>query len=512
MKPNTEKTQFNNGCPRSQKSGASLNILSFIIALFALGSCEDTLVKSAECDITAFTVDGTAWTISGANITYTYPPETEVTPLTPAITVSEGATITPASGAAQDVFTAGGLSYTVTAENGTTKTYVAKATKELYSGCDITAFTVDNVAWTISGTDITYTYPLETMIAALTPIIEVSHGASITPASGTPQYLFPPEGVSYTVTAENGTTKTYTARATKEQYYGCDIISFVVDGRAWIIDGTDITYSYLPGTPIPPLSSAVIELSPRAALVGSSFTADGATYTIMGENGETKTYTARVTTSQSGVTGECRWAITADPGGYTLTISGNGDMAGYDSSNDIPWNGYKDEIRTLAIEDGVTSIAAWAFSGCSGLTSATISNSVTDIDVDAFRGCIGLTSVTIPNSVEYIGRQVFSGCTGLTSVVIPSSVKEFDYRSFENCSSLTSVTISSSVKWIGYQAFIGCSGLTSVINYSTTPQDISEGAFSDVSAVTLRVPSSALDAYKSAERWKDFGTIEAIQQ
>ena len=44
--------------------------------------------------------------------------------------------------------------------------------------------------------------------------------------------------------------------------------------------------------------------------------------------------------------------------------------------------------------------------------------SVTSIGAYAFRDCSGLTSVTIPNSVTSIGEHAFSGCSGLTAVHI----------------------------------------------------------------------------------------------
>ena len=59
----------------------------------------------------------------------------------------------------------------------------------------------------------------------------------------------------------------------------------------------------------------------------------------------------------------------------------------------------KDEIKSVTIKDGVTSIGEWAFDGCTGLTSITIPNSVTSIGDGTFYGCTGLTSITIPNSV-----------------------------------------------------------------------------------------------------------------
>ncbi|MDR1672335.1 MAG: DUF5018 domain-containing protein [Bacteroidales bacterium] len=84
------------------------------------------------------------------------------------------------------------------------------------AACDIVTFTVDGKPWNISGTNITATYPKATPETALTPVITASAGATVHPSSGTAQNLFAVQGVTYTVTAENGvTTKTYTAKATR---------------------------------------------------------------------------------------------------------------------------------------------------------------------------------------------------------------------------------------------------------------------------------------------------------
>ena len=151
-----------------------------------------------------------------------------------------------------------------------------------------------------------------------------------------------------------------------------------------------------------------------------------------------------------------------DKSTHKLTISGTGAMADYSNHYQTPWSSYANEIQTIEIGSGVTSIGNVAFSGCSGLTSVTIPNSVTSIGTNVFRDCIGLTSVTIPNSVTSIGDYAFHSCTGLTSVTIPNSVTSIGNYAFNGCSGLTSVTIPNSVTSIGSSAFSGCSGLTSV--------------------------------------------------
>ena len=80
--------------------------------------------------------------------------------------------------------------------------------------------------------------------------------------------------------------------------------------------------------------------------------------------------------------------------------------------------------QNTTIPNSVTSIGAWAFSGCSSLTSVTIGNSVTSIGAWAFDGCSSLTSVTIPNSVTSIGEDAFLDCTGLTSIYVPCGEME----------------------------------------------------------------------------------------
>ena len=171
-----------------------------------------------------------------------------------------------------------------------------------------------------------------------------------------------------------------------------------------------------------------------------------------------------------------------------LTISGSGDMHGYDPS-DAPWH---DRVKSAVIAEGVTSIGWYAFWGCESLTSVTIPDSVTSIGQHAFYDCKSLTSVTIPDSVTSIGDWAFSGCESLTSVTIPDSVTSIGDSAFRGCSSLTSVTIPDSVTSIGDWAFYYCTSLTSVtIPDSVT--SIGKEAFSECTSLTsVTIPDSVM--------------------
>ena len=175
-----------------------------------------------------------------------------------------------------------------------------------------------------------------------------------------------------------------------------------------------------------------------------------------------------------------------------LTISGSGDMHDYDDIPPYksPWHENGNQIRSVLMANGVTSIGNFAFYNCTSLTSVTIPDSVTSIGAWAFSGCASLTSVTIPDSVTSIDGDAFYNCASLASVTIPDSVTSIGVYAFYHCSSLTSVTIPDSVTSIGNSAFRHCTSLTSVtIPDSVT--SIGDWAFSDcVSLTSVTIPDS----------------------
>jgi hypothetical protein len=169
-------------------------------------------------------------------------------------------------------------------------------------------------------------------------------------------------------------------------------------------------------------------------------------------------------------------------------------------------------LTSVTIPNSVTSIGDNAFSGCTGLTSVTISDNVTSIRYGAFADCRNLASITIPNGVTSIGDGAFIRCSGLTSVTIPNSVTSIGKSAFYGCVGLPSVTIGSGVRSIGKEAFRSCVGLTSITSLKAVPPGIDTTTFADVplDSVCLFVPQTAINAYNSADVWKDFSCIQAI--
>ena len=165
----------------------------------------------------------------------------------------------------------------------------------------------------------------------------------------------------------------------------------------------------------------------------------------------------------------------------TLTISGKGDMANYNDKFNPPWDPYKDKITNVVINEGVTSVGAYAFRNYPSITSIKLSSSVTIINNLAVRGCEKLEEVIFSENsqLQIIGGSAFGGCTGLTSIEIPKSVTEIRYAAFSTCSKLQTVTFAdgSQVKTIADGAFYNCSNLATVIMKNVSPPTLYNNPF-----------------------------------
>lgn len=172
----------------------------------------------------------------------------------------------------------------------------------------------------------------------------------------------------------------------------------------------------------------------------------------------------------------------------TMVISGSGAM--WDGAGTTEYDTYKEQIKHIIFEDGVTSIGGyafnlftnletvefpdtvtriygWAFNGCSGLKELVIPDSVTSAGNWAFSSCTSLTDLSIGRGLTEISQGLFSGCTSLTTVVIPDSVTFIGPNAFECCSSLKNVTIPTSVTAIGHstsqgRSFANCDSLEEI--------------------------------------------------
>ena len=234
------------------------------------------------------------------------------------------------------------------------------------------------------------------------------------------------------------------------------------------------------------------------------------------------------TVTASGSCGEnLTWVLT-DEG--ELTILGTGAMTDYESHS-APWFSYKDDIKTVTINPGVTTIGKYAIGDCSNLTTVTIPEGVTSIGLQAFQYCYKLTSVTlsdglktidwgafaechelpsidIPEGVTTIGNYAFTHCYKLSSVTIPESVTSIGIYAFRN-TAITSVVIPANISSLSQGTFENCPNLASITCKAETPPSVghSETFYNVNRSIPVYVPVSAVAAYKEAEGWKEFTNI-----
>ncbi len=242
--------------------------------------------------------------------------------------------------------------------------------------------------------------------------------------------------------------------------------------------------------------------------------------------------TAEAAVVDSGTCGEnATWTLTSDG---TLTISGTGEMANYRMNKRPSWFENRETITRVVIENGITYIGNYAFSGCTNLTDVTIADSVTKIGnggttcYGAFETCANLVSITIPDSVTYMDSWTFvycpklqtikisannpAYCTDASGVVfkkdmtrlicapgaisgnyqIPDGVTWISDCAFEGCSNLTSVTVPGSVSTMSMHAFKCCTGLKSATICSGVTS-IGWGAFEDNTSLTSVVLPEGID-------------------
>lgn len=136
----------------------------------------------------------------------------------------------------------------------------------------------------------------------------------------------------------------------------------------------------------------------------------------------------------------------------------------------------------FVIPTSVKSIAPGAFSTCKKITSIVLPNGIEEIPDFAFQGCWGLEKINLPQGLKRIGKRAFDG-TIIQKMNMPTSMQKIDDEAFVNTS------------------------LVEVNLRVTTPFELGENVFSEISVTRLNVPSSGLSNFKKHPKWGKFGRI-----
>lgn len=229
-----------------------------------------------------------------------------------------------------------------------------------------------------------------------------------------------------------------------------------------------------------------------------------------------------------------------------LRIYGTGDM--YDSNGNwdyhitgtSPIADFKGQVRSVVIEEGVTSIGAAFFYQCTRLTSVSIPQSVRKISYEAFRGCSRLASINIPAGVTDVYDRSFTDCPSLSYISVdensetyvsvggvlytkdlmkivrfPEALNVIDYvipegvimaatDALYKLANVQSVTIPTSMSHIDYGSFDNSPKLTKLIFKSMTPPTFGKPKGEAIQVLKdIYIPCGASEAYAQSN-WEGF--------
>ena len=166
-------------------------------------------------------------------------------------------------------------------------------------------------------------------------------------------------------------------------------------------------------------------------------------------------------------------------------------------------------LESISFGNSLENIGYYSFDGCTSLKTIEIPQSVTGIAGGAFNRCSSLTKVVVPESVKSMGTDVFAYCTALEEAYLPSTLPYIAARLFKGCTALSKITIGNAVENIDGDVFNGCNNLTTFNCMTATPPAC--GKAFDATMLencTLYIPIGSLEAYKTADYWKEFKKIE----
>ena len=126
----------------------------------------------------------------------------------------------------------------------------------------------------------------------------------------------------------------------------------------------------------------------------------------------------------------------------TLTISGTGDMLHYTDPNGwldptnpmldgYTWHYNGNDIISIVVEEGITSLEEIAFHGLKNLSQVTLPTSLTKIGGAAFAFCPALERITIPENVSEIGIDAFLCSTSFKEITFTGNAPTFDAETFK---------------------------------------------------------------------------------
>ena len=207
--------------------------------------------------------------------------------------------------------------------------------------------------------------------------------------------------------------------------------------------------------------------------------AEGGSSTNDGESGSSSTTDPNDPHTQeanvnSGYIGDLHWDLTTN----NLTISGDGAMPDFSAPSYAPWYAFRNDIISITIESGVTSIGNYAFLDCTSILDISFTASrLTRVGTGAFKNCTSLQFVSLPGTVTAIEDYAFYKCVGLSYFSWPESLVTIGNSAFAY-TALNSFNLPTNLTTIGEEAFAHCNNIY-YVQFANKVTSVGDGAFSE---------------------------------
>ena len=165
----------------------------------------------------------------------------------------------------------------------------------------------------------------------------------------------------------------------------------------------------------------------------------------------------------------------------------------------------------LQLHGDITTIEGSAFSANGFIGELELPKSLTVLEGYNFQENDFSGSFKIPKGLLSISSFAFSNCAFTGEAEIPEGVTCIHEWAFSNSENLQKIILPSGLELIDVGAFLDCKSLRVIECKSTIPPVVNDRAFNGVPLedLTVIVPKSALNDYKSSESWSGFKHIIA---
>lgn len=153
-----------------------------------------------------------------------------------------------------------------------------------------------------------------------------------------------------------------------------------------------------------------------------------------------------------------------DTDSYRAVLTGIGATRDFKEDEIKPWSAYVCKIRQIHIQDGITAIGAYLFSGTENVRLLNFESieKISHLGERAFYKSGFCGDIDLPGLQDTEFGTAFEGCVNITSLAVPETVTNISADAFVGCLNIRKIQGMGNVSSVGDCAFVYCPKLTDI--------------------------------------------------